>query len=187
MIYIKDNFLPEELLATVVGGTTPYKAVETPGKTFWVKTPSREFVSYVINKLALIEGSQIENILCFFREAKQGQDDDWRIHNDSIIKGQLPDRAVVLYLSKDSQVGLNGTALWSHKIYGDTYSGKTNESFDKLLLEDSNDLSKWDLKTVIGHKLNRLVSYPCKYFHSKYPREFKESREVFVMFYKNHK
>jgi len=29
-----------------------------------------------------------------------------------------------------------------------------------------------------------LLSYPCNYFHSKYPNEFIESRVVFVMFYK---
>ena len=44
-------------------------------------------------------------------------------------------------------------------------------------------LTKWNLKSVIGYKPNRLISYPCNYFHSKYPNEFK-NRIVFVMFYK---
>ena len=80
--------------------------------------------------------------------------------------------------------GLNGTAFWSHNQHGDTYVGRDKDDFNKLLIEDSNDISKWDLKTVIGHKKNRLISYPCEYFHSKYPNEFKNSREVMVMFYK---
>ena len=56
--------------------------------------------------------------------------------------------------------------------------------YDKLIIEDSNDLDKWILKSVIGHKKNRLISYPCDYFHSKYPHEFIDSRIVFVLFYK---
>ena len=40
-----------------------------------------------------------KNILTqgFFREAKKGQDTNWRIHNDSIIDNQQPDRAIVLF------------------------------------------------------------------------------------------
>ena len=58
------------------------------------------------------------------------------------------------------------------------------EEFNRLLKEEANDKSKWNLKSIIGFKPNRLISYPCEYFHSKYPNEFKGSRVVFVMFYK---
>jgi hypothetical protein len=45
-------------------------------------------------------------------------------------------------------------------------------------------LDKWSLNSVVGYKPNRLVSYPCNYFHSKYPnKSWKEGRVVFVMFY----
>jgi|TARA_R100000935_G_scaffold31276_1_gene51828 hypothetical protein len=187
MIYIKDNFLPQNLLKAVREDASSYKEVKTPGKSFWTKKPSEAFVSFVEQMISDIEGHNIENILCFFREAKQNQDNDWRIHNDSIIEGQQPDRAIVLFLSDDNEPGLNGTAFWNHKTYGDTYRGDTEEAFNELLINDSNDISKWNLKTVIGHKTNRLVSYPCDYFHSKYPNEFKESRQVLVMFYKTNK
>ena len=54
-----------------------------------------------------------------------------------------------------------------------------------MLTEDSNDKSKWKLKSIVGYKPNRLLSYPCNYFHSKYPNvSWKEGRNVFVMFYK---
>ena len=39
------------------------------------------------------------------------------------------------------------------------------EMFNKLLQEDSNNINKWNLKSVIGYKPNRLISYPCNYFH----------------------
>jgi len=183
VIYIKDNFLPSNLLKSIIEDKNEYNEHKTPGKSFWVKEPSSMFVEYISNKISDIEGCKINNILCFFREAKQGQDNEWRIHNDSIIEGEKPERALVLFLSEENQDGLNGTAFWSHKTYGDTYPGGSVDDFNRLLVDDSNDISKWDLKTVIGHKKNRLVSYPCDYFHSKYPNEFKNSREVMVMFY----
>lgn len=184
MIYIKDDFLPRKLINAINKDKEVFKKVETPGKSFWVKEPSKEFIDYMSERLSEMEGYKIDNILCFFRQAKQNQDNDWRIHNDSIIEGQQPDRAIVLYLSDNKMNDLNGTAFWSHKEYGDTYTGEGVSEFNSILTNDSNDISKWDLKTVIGHKKNRLISYPCEYFHSKYPNEFTESREVLVMFYK---
>ena len=186
MIYIKDDFLPENLLKAVRDDKSEFEKVNTPGKSFWVKYPSGEFIDFVKYRISEIEGQEIENILCFVREAKEGQDNEWRIHNDSIIRNTLPDRAAVLFLSDEEKFkyGLNGTAFWSHKTHGDTYPGGSYDDFNELLFNDSNDISKWDLKTVIGHKTNRLVSYPCEYFHSKYPKEFKSSRQVLVMFYK---
>ena len=184
MIYIKDNFLEPDLLEIILKDKREYLEVETPGKSFWVKEPSKSLVDYMVDKISYVEHVEAENILCFFRQAKIDQDSDWRIHNDSIIEGQKPERALVLFLSQDTKDGLNGTALWSHKTHGDTYKGSTEDDFNRLLINDSNDISKWDLKTVIGHKQNRLVSYPCEYFHSKYPNVFEDSREVLVMFYK---
>tara|TARA_R110000765_G_scaffold202356_1_gene307646 strand:- start:220 stop:789 length:570 start_codon:yes stop_codon:yes gene_type:complete len=183
MIYIKDDFLPVELLNNINNDKNPFNEVKTPGKSFWVKKPSEDFIKFITKKISEIEGCYIENILCFFREAKQNQDNDWRIHNDSIIEGKQPDRALVLYLSENNNK-LNGTAFWTHKEYGDIYKQKGIKKFNKLLKEDSNDISKWNLNTVIGHKPNRLISYPCNYFHSKYPNEFLNSRKVLVMFYK---
>ena len=51
-----------------------------------------------------------------------------------------------------------------------------------MLREDANDLDKWKLESVITHRKNRLVSYPCDYFHSKYPDKAKD-RTVLVAFY----
>ena len=187
MIYIKDNFLDKELFEFVNKDLKQFKEVQTPGKKFWVIEPSEAFIDYITQRISLIESVRVENVLAFFREAKKGQDNDWRIHNDSIINGTQPDRAIVLYLSEDDNEGLNGTAFWSHKKYGDTYTGDGVEEFNKVLKEDSNDSSKWDLKSIIGHKQNRLISYPCEYFHSKYPNEFINSRRVLVMFYKTNK
>ena len=184
MIYLKDNFLDQDLIDELNNDTTNFERVDTPGKSFWVKLPKDDFLKLVCDRISNIENCNIKPVLAFFREAKENQDNDWRIHNDAIIDGQQPDRAAVLYISKDSFKDVNGTAFWEHKLYGDTFQDISVEKYNKLLNEDSNDLDKWTLKTIIGHKQNRLVSYPCNYFHSKYPNEFVDSRVVFVIFYK---
>lgn len=185
MIYIKDNFLDIDLVKYLNNDKDEFQEIKTPGKSFWIKMPSEEFMKLVCMEISSIEKNTIiKPILAFFRESKQGQDNDWRIHNDSIIEGEQPDRALVLYLSEDNHDGLNGTAFWEHKVYGDTFENLDMEEYNRLITHDANNLDLWNLKTVVGHKQNRLVSYPCKYFHCKYPNEFIESRKVFVMFYK---
>ena len=183
MIYIKDNFLPKSLFKELLNYCDKFKEIKTPGKSFWVKELPEEFINYVKNSLEEIEGKKIKNILCFAREACEGQDNDWRIHNDTIIEGQQPDRAIVLYI-KANEDSLHGTAFWEHETYGDTYIESNAKEFNRMLNEDANNKNKWKLNSVVGYKPNRLLSYPCNYFHSKYPNEYKNQRIVLVMFYK---
>ena len=184
MIYIKDDFLDIDLINLLDSNKDEFQEIETPGKSFWVKEVPIGIMQIIISEIEELEGNTINPILGFMREAKKGQDNDWRIHNDSIIQGQQPDRAAVLYISDSNHDSINGTAFWEHKLYGEKLMDISPEKFDKLLNEDSNDLDKWTLKSIIGHKKNRLISYPCNYFHSKFPNEFIDSRRVFVMFYK---
>ena len=184
MIYIIDDFLSKKTFEIVKNNKENFKKVDFPDKSFWIKEPSPEFIAHFEDRLGAIEGNEVMNIIAFFREAKEGQDNKWRIHNDTIIEQQQPDRALVFCIKSPSDE-LNGTALWEHKEYGDTFTEPENpEEFNRLLKEDANDRDKWNLKSIIGFKPNRLISYPCEYFHSKYPNEFKGSRVVFVMFYK---
>ena len=184
MIYVKDDFLDINVINILNKDKNVFQEVKTPGKSFWVKMPSDKFMELVCEEICKIENVKIKPILGFFREAKEGQDNDWRIHNDSIIEGQQPDRACVLYVSEDQEDGLNGTAFWEHWNHGEKFENVSIEEQNRLLKEDANSPEKWRLKSVIGHKKNRLISYPCNYFHSKYPNEFIDSRKVFVMFYK---
>ena len=184
MIYFVDDFLPKNLLNEFLSDNTEFSEYPTDGASFWVKSASESFNQYVINKVQETEGNRIKNILSFFREAKEGKDNNWRIHNDSIIFGEQPDRAIVLFMESENSSVLNGTAFWEHKDYGDHYDGEGGEQYNKILLEESENIEAWTLKSVVGYKQNRLLSYPCRYFHSKYPNEFRQSRKVFVMFYK---
>ena len=183
MIYIQDNFLPKNLYKALLDYVDEFEEIKYPDKSFWTKDLPGEFNNFIVDKLEKIEGRKIKNILSFAREAKLGQDNDWRIHNDTIINGDQPDRAIVLYV-KANEDRLHGTAFWEHENYGHTYIKSSSDEFNRILKEDSNDKTKWKLSSVIGYKDNRLLSYPCEYFHSKYPNEYKNQRIVIVMFYK---
>tara|TARA_R100000935_G_scaffold31794_1_gene52314 strand:- start:871 stop:1458 length:588 start_codon:yes stop_codon:yes gene_type:complete len=187
MIYIIDDFLPKPILEKLNKYLINFKEVETTHKKFWVMDVPTDFNDWIINKLSVIEGKQIDNIFSFFRVSTDKLDTDWRIHCDSIINNKIPERALILYFSEPGLNELNGTALWEHKELGSSLplSELSSDKYNNLILNESNKLDNWKLNTVIGYKKNRLISYPSNYFHSKYPnKSWEKGRKVFVMFYK---
>ena len=187
MIYTIDDFLTAKVLENLNKYLINFKEVDTIDKKFWVMDTIPDFEQWVENKISKIEGKKIKSILSFFRISTDKLDTDWRIHCDSIINDQIPSRAIVLYLSDRGTNILNGTAFWQHKDYGNKlpYEELSTNTYNDLLLNESENLDHWRLDTVVGYKKNRLVSYPSNYFHSKYPnKSWEEGRKVFVMFYK---
>lgn len=188
MIYIKDNFLSEHIYAYKLSHllSSDYTEIDTGEKSFWICESGDAFDELVAYEISALEKKPIRNILSFFRIATDELDTDWRIHADTIINNEKPDRALVLYMSESGMDELHGTAFWSHDEMGDTQpKDVSDEEFDEILRKDSNNLDKWNLKSIVGYKPNRLLSYPCNYFHSKYPNKgWEDGRIVYVMFYK---
>ena len=155
MIHVIDNFLEEayyvkESLKLQKGKNN---AVLVGDKVFHVQEASDVFVKKVINKLEKIEQRKIDPILYFFRCATDVLDVNWRIHSDYIINGVHPKRACVYYMSKSQLDELNGTAFWEHHEYGDSLpKNVTNDEFDRMIIKESEDLTKWKLKTVVDRK-----------------------------------
>ena len=188
MIYLIDNFLDKSLFDETINylNNNSYNEYKTPGKSFWVQEAKPKLIEHVLKKLSEKEQCELECIVGFFRVSTDIIDSEWRIHSDGIINNQKPDRAVVLYISPKQMKELHGTAFWDHEDYGKKQPDNISEKdFDSLLLNQSGDLSKWKINTVLGYEQNRLISYPANYFHSRYPNKaWKEGRQVFVMFYK---
>tara|TARA_R100000742_G_C4262032_1_gene79842 strand:+ start:352 stop:951 length:600 start_codon:yes stop_codon:yes gene_type:complete len=186
MIYIQDNFLPEIIFNKIEPLLIDFKELDVGDKKFYIKPTVEEFENWIKNKLEILENKKIKCIFSFFRIATDKLDTDWRIHCDSIINDDIPERAIVLHFSDPPNM-LTGTAFWEHCDHGYKLESQdlSTKEFNRILSEDSNDLNKWTLNTVIGQKKNRLLSYPSNYFHSKYPNKVtKEGRKIFVMFYK---
>jgi len=188
MIYFEDNFLNDTEYKAVQDDivSDEFKGIEVGDKVFHVHFPSDSVTQMIERAVSAREGGKVKNILSFYRIATDTIDTDWRIHSDQKIEGVQPARAVVLYLSPSPEpCVMTGTAFWKYHTYGHELPENTpNEEFDRTLLEDSNDTSKWELSSVVGHAPNRMVSYPASYFHSKYPNvAWPDGRVVFVMFY----
>lgn len=188
MIYVVDDFLEQsyyDFYSYTIQNNENTEVVMGE-KSFYVQQVDGDFVETVCKIISKKENKTIQPILSFFRCATDKLDNDLRIHSDYIIEGVKPDRACVLYMSKSEIEGLNGTAFWEHEYYGQKLPDYvSNEEFDRMIVEDSNDVTKWKLKSVIGNNENRLISYPSNYFHSKYPATaWEKGRYVFVMFYK---
>lgn len=113
------------------------------------------------------------------------------IHAD----GGIADTAIVWYLSPDEfQTG--GTALYRHKKTGweimptiaeMEHAGMTIKEVAAMLQKDSHTEDAWERLFVVPAKFNRIVSYPAKCFHARYPKEgfgttAQDSRLIYVAF-----
>jgi len=177
MINVIDNFLPEEIFKELQEYcyNNNFTIVDIEGKKFSaLETPN--FV-----KEYLGEGL----IFSFIRKAYNGFDEDVNIHADNIINGFKSNMAFVLYINKSEGVTKNGTCFYEHITHGiELPKDCTNEEFDRLIIEDSNDNSKWKKMDYISSRPNRLLTYSSNYFHSKYPAKIeKGERIVLVCFY----
>ena len=108
---------------------------------------------------------------------------------DSWIHRDQTEWAAVLYLTPDAPVS-SGTAFFKHKQTGiedlDEYNAATPEE-QKLLDEDSNDISKWDMVDYVGNKYNRLVLFRGTRNHRsmKYFGKDKYSGRLFQLWFFN--
>ena len=177
---IINNFLPDEMFKSLREYIlkSEFQIFDAGDKKFSYLPVPTEVYSYISEQIST-------PVLSFIRRAYPGFDDEPRIHCDGIINGEKVSLASVLYLNLDGEVQDNGTAFYSHKQHGEKFDGDEDE-FNRLLLEDANDLSKWsDYKLIIKSEPNKLIAYDTRLFHSKFPYEIESGvRYVLVSFFK---
>jgi len=180
MILIKDDFLPKEAFKDLQEYCKEhdFQIVTAGDKEFSVLETPRTFLDFF-----RLDGYEL--VLTFIRSAHKNFDTDHRIHADNIINGHKTELASVLYINEEDEVSENGTAFFKHVTHGrELGKDVTAEEFDRLITEDSNDLSKWKMTDKISAVPNRQLLYSSNYFHAKHPNviEFGE-RRVLVCFY----
>lgn len=187
MIYIIDDFLNTELLNSLNENFLfDFEEIQRPGCTIYAKRPPKEFVKYIEAKIGGIEGQEIKSCLIGFRYSDKEKDTHWRIHADLYLDHTQqckPERAGIIYMTKPPS-GLTGTAFWKNKKTRLDNIDLNNIEAHNEALKDAENLEAWDLQSIIAHKKNRFLSYPCSYYHSKYPNITEEPRIVCVIFYK---
>ncbi len=115
------------------------------------------------------------------------------------FKDELPNRAIhadvgfgefasVFYLSRPEDCK-GGTAFWQHKTLGiDAAPEPITAEFVKQISPEWERPDNWDLAGFVAMKFNRFITYPTRFFHSRYPFEAfgetpKDGRLIFVVFY----
>lgn len=181
MITVTDNYLEEELFERVQEycRDNEFQIVTVGDKQFSALSVPERLLDFF-----KFQGLDIH--FSFFRSAYEGFDEDLRVHADNIINGEKVSVAGVFYVNPEEGVTKNGTAFYKHKTHGLKLTDDvSNEEFDRLILEDANDESKWTLTDYISNVPNRFVMYDANYFHSKFPKKIESGvRMVLVIFYK---
>ncbi len=179
MIFVQDNYLPTEVFKQLQDYclNNKFEIVKVGEKEFSVLEPPKDILNY-------FQAEGYELIFSFIRSAHKDFDTDYRIHADNIIQGRKTKMASVLYINNDD-VSPNGTAFYKHHKHGLMLPEScTEEEFDRLLEEDTNDLSKWEEMGYIRAVPNRLLMYDANYFHAKHPNKIEKGiRVVLVLFY----
>lgn len=179
MIFIQDNYFePETFKMIQEYCENEFQIVKMGEKEFSVLRTPDELIP-------LLQVSGYELVLTFIRSAHKDFDSDLRIHADNIIEGHKTALASVFYISGD-EVSTNGTAFYKHLHYGRNLPENiSNEEFDELIKNDSNDYRKWTKEDIIIGVPNRLLTYDSNRFHSKFPSKIDRGiRKVMVSFYK---
>lgn len=181
MIQVIDNFLPKETFKELQDYcyNNEFNIVKAGEKEFSVLNIPDSMTDHFKFK-------GLSPVLGFIRNAYDGFDEDIRIHADNIINGEKTSVACVFYINKSEGVTENGTCFYEHKDYGIKLPENcSDEEFDSLIVNDSNDESKWKRLDYISSRPNRLLMYDSNYFHSKYPKKIEDGmRIVLVCFYK---
>lgn len=180
MIYIQNNYLPKEIFSKLQNYcfNSEFEIKQVGEKQFSVlKTPD-----YILPYLQA-QGKGL--VLTFIRSAYKGFDNELRIHADNKINGETTSLASVLYIS-NNDITPNGTRFFKHHHYGiELPRDCSNEEFDRLITEDSNNFDKWSGTDLVNAEPNKLLMYNSQLFHAKYPSEITEGKRiVLVAFYK---
>lgn len=137
-------------------------------------------------------GAQITPKLNCFRVNLAGEMPHSWVHSDDIC-AQF---ASVLYLNTPEQC-TGGTAFWRHHRLGMNRlltreelgaRGYDPDSFYSMMTREWKDLGAWRMTALLPMAFNRFITYPTKFFHSRYPFEGfgrgpADGRLIWVCFY----
>lgn len=177
----QDNFLPQHIFLKLKKfiSNTDFKIIDIGAnrKISVIETPQ-----FVTNFLK-VENHKL--ITSFLRESNDGFDNQLNIHADNLIKSEKIALASVLYINEINQATANGTAFYKHEKYGEKLPEDiSDEEYNRMLLEDANDKTKWICYHHIASIPNKLLTYDARLFHAKYPLNIdKGNRIVMVNFY----
>jgi len=135
---------------------------------FHIARVSDLFNTPIFNSVEKAVGDKIDVKYSFLRLSTTKLDSGVRIHSDDMMGAKY---AWVFYFTDPPEAeGEYGTAFFSHRTHGKQFScGSDPLEANRLIIEDSWDLSKWEMHKVCNMKKNRLLIYSTSLFHCRYP------------------
>ena len=170
---IIDNALSDyPLLEQWIKDKAEFKTENHGGHDFHIARTSNSFNGALKSGIEKALAQDIKVNYSFLRLSTIHKDCDTRIHVDSMMDSEY---AWVLYFAnppfKTPEI-THGTAFFEHIKHGKHFISENNATeSNRLILEDSGDINKWKLYKICEMKKNRLLVYPTKLFHSRYPFE----------------
>lgn len=186
-LQIFDRFLPEDearaLRELCLG--LPFGPVEYKGATYPnIGQLPPEWTRHLHDRLEIALGGRAEVQLSFLRYSTAADDTPHWIHADN---GEA-EYAVVFYLSPPGE-GLEGTAFWHHReLDADEVAPDVSPEEVAQLTADAHGSKPWRMAGLAQQQFNRLITYPCRLFHSRYPQrsaghDLPTGRLIWVAFY----
>jgi len=161
---VSENF---EVLERRARDKCTFKSVYTDDYEFYVSEAPKLFYNEIVPVVENAFGSEILVTKNFLRLNTRYKDNGIRIHNDSTMESEF---AWILYMSDAPDDKDYGTAFFKHHIHGKSLSFTCDLMENiRLLNVDSHDLNCWEMYDLVEMKRNRLLVFPCEYFHSRYP------------------
>ncbi len=182
-----DNFAPDaaEVRERVITGE--FTTEQGPDRALYTGI-SRLQVPHWCDKLAERLGHAIKPGLSCFRLNLKGELPHSWVHADMICA----EWATVLYLNLPEQCQ-GGTAFWRHRELGidrmpEGTLAEIGYDFVHAMDMEWKRLEQWEQVGVMPMQWNRLITYPTKMFHSRWPFESfgtgpADGRLIWVCFY----
>lgn len=170
LIVIDDFLLEPEALRlraqAIEGHYAPYRGEDWPEENT-LRRVSQCRLSGLPEALERALHAPVEILFSGFRLDYAGELPIRPVHFDA----ECGDFAAVLYLNLDHQAR-GGTAFWRHRLHAiDGLPPGSREEIEAWYRSECDYPEAWEIASLIGMRFNRIVVYPTRYFHSRWPRE----------------
>lgn len=189
---IVDNFHPDPLTLRGQVISSKFQTERGPDGALYTGISKHEDpgLYYLLSKAT---GRKVVPKLQCFRASYKNELPHNFAHADTVCASH----AALLYLNMPDQC-LGGTAFWTHVNSGLDYMPNVEElvsagiedpaAWVKDMEADWVIENKWAMTGLVGMKFNRLVVYPTKVFHGRYPFEafgetLADARLIWVCFF----
>lgn len=191
MTRLFDNFAPDFSAVREAVTSGPFTTETGPDGAKYTGISAYPVPQWFDRISELLNQKIVPKLSCFRLNLKGELPHSW-VHSDDICAKF----ASVLYMNEPQQC-YGGTAFWEHKhLHIDALPSREelaeqkvdSDEYYRMIEKEWKEQSVWHLKDFIQMRANRFITYPTRFFHSRYPFEAfgdgpKDGRLIWICFY----